>query len=148
MTHYIRILFEQLKRKADKQEKLDIMSWYIFTTFDTIGDLCFNETFQALETGEYHAWMKTVLAGIKNGRWIRLQHAYPVMTWLTRAIKLMTSGQTHLNSAREEHLRYTARKTQQRLADSQPRDDIVTPVSIITLATLRFPLAIITSLVH
>ncbi|KAI0009074.1 cytochrome P450 monooxygenase-like protein [Xylariaceae sp. FL0662B] len=130
MTHYIRILIDQLKRKVDGPEKgkVDIMSWYIFATFDTIGDLCFNETFQALETGTYHPWMKTVLAGIKNGRWIRLQHAYPFLTWMTRTYKFLTSGQSHLNIAREQHLKYTAQKTQKRLADTKPRDDIVTPI--------------------
>ncbi|KAH8165590.1 hypothetical protein CIB48_g2662 [Xylaria polymorpha] len=130
MIHYIRILMQQLKSHVNDSDdgKIDIMSWYIFTTFDTIGDLCFNETFQALETGSYHPWMRTVLAGIKNGRWIRLQHAYPALSWIMGLRKFVTSGQSHLNSDREKHLEYTHRKTKQRLADTQPRDDIITPI--------------------
>jgi len=139
MVSYIKTLIKQLKDRVGSPggDRVDIMSWYIFTTFDTIGDLCFNETFGALETGTYHPWMKTVLGGIKNGRWIRLQHAYPGLAYAMRAYRFLTSGQSHLNSAREEHLKYTARMTQKRLADKSERDDIVTPVRSFAVPVIK-----------
>ncbi|KAI9679680.1 MAG: hypothetical protein M1822_007286 [Bathelium mastoideum] len=131
MTHYIKILMSKLKHQVDgpAKGKVDLVSWYIFTTFDTIGDLCFNETFDALDTGSYHPWMRNVLAGIKNGRFVRLQRAYPFFTFFVQMYRLLQGSGANLNTAREEHLRYTAQMTRQRLtATNLERDDIVTPI--------------------
>ena len=48
-------LHEQIAGPADGV--VDIVRWYNFTTFDLIGDLCFGESFHALENGEYHYWV-------------------------------------------------------------------------------------------
>ena len=131
MVSYIDLLMKQLKKRVDGPEDglVDLMSWYIFTTFDTIGDLCFSEPFNALQTGKYDPWMVSVLNGIKNGRFVRMQRRYPVLAGIVRLLKWISSGSAMVNVSREKHMQITQEKTQRRLDESTPRKDIVTPVS-------------------
>lgn len=54
LTGYIDLLVSRLKEQSQIPtiDKVDIMSWYNFTTFDIIGDLVLGDSFRALENGQ------------------------------------------------------------------------------------------------
>lgn len=58
---YIDLLLLRLHEHGDGGNKaLDRMSWYIYTTFDVIGDLAFGESFGCLDNSAYHPWVKVI----------------------------------------------------------------------------------------
>ncbi|KAL8914332.1 MAG: hypothetical protein Q9171_001052 [Xanthocarpia ochracea] len=63
LTRYFDLLVSKLKQKIDgpEQGRVDLMAYYNFTTFDIIGDLTLGEPFGALETGEYHSFIKNIM---------------------------------------------------------------------------------------
>lgn len=61
VKHYVDLLIKNLRAKADGQERIDMVSWYNFTTFDVIGDLAFGKSFNCLEKGGYHPFVELVI---------------------------------------------------------------------------------------
>jgi len=130
MTGYINLLITQLKERVDgpDQGKVDLMSWYMFTTFDIMGDLCFAESFNALSNGKYHPWMINILNGAKNGSYVRMERAYPMIAGISRLAKQIFSPSSKLNTSRAEHMRYSLEKTEARIDNDTDRKDIMTRV--------------------
>ena len=62
ITHYLDLLIEKLHQQivSTAQGKVNFVQWYNFTTFDILGDLCFDESFGALENGQYHSWVANI----------------------------------------------------------------------------------------
>lgn len=54
IQEYVSLLIQKLRERVD--QKVDIMAWLNFTTFDLMGDLAFSENFKCLEKGEYNPW--------------------------------------------------------------------------------------------
>ncbi|MCJ1355500.1 MAG: hypothetical protein MMC33_005492 [Icmadophila ericetorum] len=130
ITGYIDLLISQLKKRIDGPErgKVDMMSWYMFTTFDIMADLCFAESFNALATGEYHPWMRKILNGAKNGSYVRMERAYPMLAGLSQLAKQIRHPTAKLNTARAEHMRNAIEKTEARVRMNTDRKDIMTPI--------------------
>lgn len=68
---YTNLLIGRLQERVDSAGKgwaeVDVCAWYYFTTFDTIGDLLFGESFHSLDNSEHHPWVKSIFPGIKFG---------------------------------------------------------------------------------
>ena len=129
MTNYIELLINQLKKKVNAgQGKQDIMSWYMFTTFDIMSDLCFAEPMNALANESYQPWIVTILNAAKNGSYVRLERAYPLLAGISHLYKKIYSGPSKLNTSRAEHMRYSIEKTESRMDSDMKRDDLMTPV--------------------
>ncbi|TVY78561.1 Versicolorin B desaturase [Lachnellula suecica] len=71
------LLIRQLKCVVTDQDKsaeknqdtgavVDIVRWYNFCTFDTIGDLGFGESFDSLKNAEYHPWVALIFNFLKG----------------------------------------------------------------------------------
>ena len=130
MTKYIELLISQLKKKVSAgQGKQDILSWYMFTTFDIMSDLCFAEPMNALANGAYQPWIVTILNAAKNGSYVRLERAYPLLAGVSHLYKKFFSGPSKLNESRAEHMSYSIQKTESRMGSDMERNDIMTPVS-------------------
>ncbi|OBT38851.1 hypothetical protein VE00_10578 [Pseudogymnoascus sp. WSF 3629] len=57
MKGYMDLFIQRLHENCDNgNSKLDIVSWYNWTTFDIIGNLMFGEPFDCLENVGYHPW--------------------------------------------------------------------------------------------
>ena len=58
MNSYFDLLIQKLNEKIDgpADGRVNIVRWFNFTTFDLIGDLCFDEDFDALKTEEYASY--------------------------------------------------------------------------------------------
>ncbi|PGH20117.1 hypothetical protein AJ80_03685 [Polytolypa hystricis UAMH7299] len=53
-------LMDNFHAYAKKGETVDIGKWFNFLTFDVIGDLAFGESFNCLETKQFHFWVALV----------------------------------------------------------------------------------------
>ena len=86
MKHHIDLLINNLKQKAARGERVDMVKWYNFATFDLIGDLAFGESFGCLESGGYHPWVAMIFGGFRlsnyNQALKRLPRLAPLISWL------------------------------------------------------------------
>lgn len=108
MNDYIDRFIAKMTEKASKQETLDIVSWYNFTTFDLIGDLAFGEPFGCLESGGYHPWVAMIFETIRNGVYYQLFQRYPMLKGLAPLVtpaKLIKSFQEHQELTKKTALR-------------------------------------------
>lgn len=128
MTQYFDLLVQRLKREIDGPAAgaVDLTRWYNFLTFDVIGDLCFGESFNALESGDYHFWMSNLFQGIKYARFLSIATFYePAKTILKLVVKFIPS----IQRGRSEHQRFTLLKTEKRLDAKTDRKDFMSYVS-------------------
>ncbi|OIW33137.1 cytochrome P450 [Coniochaeta ligniaria NRRL 30616] len=73
MKQYIDVLITRMHEMARKDEVVDMVKWYNFTTFDLIGDLAFGDnSFKCLDSGGYHPWVAMIFDGFRQ---ITLLHA-------------------------------------------------------------------------
>lgn len=56
---------------------LDMMTWFVWLTFDIIGDLSFGESFGCLEKQDYHPWIKAIRINIERSPWFQALGYYP-----------------------------------------------------------------------
>ena len=113
-------LRELINSAAEGSAAVDIESWYSFTTFDTIGDLCLGESFQSLENSEHHPWVKAILQGFKFGMLLTFfDHfgARELVRWLLPR---------SLNAKANLHAEYTRRKIDRRIQKKPARPDFMT----------------------
>jgi Cytochrome P450 len=77
VQYHVDLLIRQLKGLVDNQQNavekdgqsgvtVDIVRWYNFCTFDTVGDLGFGESFHSLESAAYHPWVSLIFNFLKG----------------------------------------------------------------------------------
>ncbi|KAF2228481.1 putative benzoate 4-monooxygenase cytochrome P450 [Viridothelium virens] len=127
LTNYFDLLVTKLKQQINgpKRGVVDMMAYYNFTTFDIIGDLTLGEPFGALESGEYHAWIRNVFESIKFLGVLRLAANYPAVGML---LKLLTIFKPSLGAKRAAHMEFTRLKIEKRLERESNRKDFLTYV--------------------
>lgn len=115
----IRCLTDQI-RQPNGSPDIDICSWYYFTTFDTIGDLCFSEDFHSLERAENHPWLAAVFKGVKMGKTLTAFDHFPPLGTVIRWCV------THVaqDSLRRD-FDWTCRKIDHRIAQKSARPDFL-----------------------
>ncbi|KAL8965071.1 MAG: hypothetical protein Q9197_006686 [Variospora fuerteventurae] len=125
LMYYFHLLVSKLKEQMDGPAagKVDIMSWYNFTTFDIIGDLVLGNSFQALENGRYHIWMRNMFQSIKFLGIMRFAAHYPA---IDRVFKLLLSAIPSVADLRKSHFDFTRKNTESRLDRDTDRKDFTT----------------------
>ncbi|KAF2822613.1 cytochrome P450 [Ophiobolus disseminans] len=122
LNSYVDLLVEKLHVKAVSGSPVDLMRWLNFTTFDIIGDLCFDESFHSLENEDYSFWVANIFKGLKIARMFRVFRAYPIVgTPIISPLKLFPQ----LARARQKHEQYTVDKTLRRLDSKTERKDFM-----------------------
>ena len=94
-------------------------------TFDIVADLCFGESFHALESGEYHSWVRNIFEAIKYGRIFPVASFYQPALYILRLLVAMFPS---IQKARDEHMTFSRLKTAQRLDMKTNRKDFMTYV--------------------
>ena len=98
------------------------MRYLNFTTFDILGDLCFADSFGALESEEYGSWVSGVFKALKMTRMFRVIRSYPAVGipffWLLKRFPAMIK-------ARERHQNYTVSKMDKRINTKTDRKDFM-----------------------
>ena len=124
ITHYLDLLIRKLHEQivSTGQGKINFVQWYNFTTFDILGDLCFDESFGALENGQYHSWVANIFKSMKIARMFRVFRAYPIVgKCVFTLLKLFPQA----TKAGAEHRSLTAQKTERRLDRQTDRKDFM-----------------------
>lgn len=115
---------------------VNLRNWYNFLTFDVIGDMCLGESFQALETGEYHHWITSIFEGLKFWRILRFGNTYPllgfVMHFLMKAVPAIAKE-------RDSFFKLPSVKVEKRMQDQTKRNDIMTYVRLLSRISLLYP---------
>ncbi|KAF4412517.1 Cytochrome P450 monooxygenase 1 [Colletotrichum fructicola] len=97
---------------------VDLKDWYIWTTFDVIGDLCFGEPFGGLERGRYDPWVAQLNSAGPISAWL---WTIKYLGWDRVLVRLMR----WLVLNRVELARRTTERLQRRMAMPTERLDLV-----------------------
>ncbi|KAK0757523.1 hypothetical protein N5P37_010250 [Trichoderma harzianum] len=122
---YIDKLVTALKTQCANQEKVDVVRWYNYTTFDIIGDLAFGEPFYCLEKSDYHPWVALIFSGVKNISFISVCSKHGALGMML-ALLLMPKD---LLAKGTEHRRLSIEKTRRRLDSGSSRPDFMTAMT-------------------
>lgn len=98
---------------------VDVDSWYNFTTFDTVGDLCFGESFSSLQTSLHHPWVQSIFKAIKFAILLTFFDHFGAMDlarWFFRKI---------LSTKVDLHAEFSRRKIEQRIQNKSARPDFM-----------------------
>ncbi|MCJ1282685.1 hypothetical protein MMC26_002010 [Xylographa opegraphella] len=127
ITQYMTMLISKLHNeiRGPTHGRVDIAKWYNLTTFDVVADLCFGESFHALESGVQHPWVSNIFKGVKLARFLRLARAFPsfgaVLMFIVSFIPAVVKGA-------RTHRMYTIQRTEKRLAMKTNRKDFMSYV--------------------
>ncbi|MCJ1388900.1 hypothetical protein MMC18_001751 [Xylographa bjoerkii] len=127
ITQYMNMLISKLhdEIRGPAKGRVDIARWYNLTTFDVVADLCFGESFHALETGVQDPWVSNIFKGVKIMRFLRLARAFPsfgaTLMFIVSFIPAVVEGA-------KTHRMYTIQRTEKRLAMKTDRKDFMSYV--------------------
>ena len=123
ISQYFDLLIRKLHQQVEGPGggKVDMVKWFNLTTFDIIGDLCFDEPFGGLVSGDYHFWIANIFAGIKFSRYAHIGNSYPYVGMVIQSI-LNLAPQI---SGRTKHIKYTSDAADKRMATKTDRKDFM-----------------------
>ena len=116
-------LHEMLRRDISQANIVDITDWYMFTTFDIIGDLGFGETFHCLDNGAYHPWVAGLFNYFKIGTLFASLRFYPLVD--TLVARCMPSS---VAKSAEDNYQWAINKVHRRLNLETERDDFISQI--------------------
>ncbi|TGJ86836.1 hypothetical protein E0Z10_g1936 [Xylaria hypoxylon] len=68
IVKYVDLLMERLHQECDQgAKKLNLETWFNFTTFDIIGNLVFGQSFNCLKNADYHPWIDFIFKSVRSG---------------------------------------------------------------------------------
>ena len=76
LQHFTGLLIQRLRERVGGPENLqyiDMFEWYIWTTFDLIGDLSFGEPFNCLEAARFTEWVELVFNAFKTFAFVNIR---------------------------------------------------------------------------
>lgn len=98
----------QMRRLAAEGHAFNIGDWFCYFTFDTMGDLTFNESFGCLDRGDFHEWVDYLFHTIKDGAFIQATRRIAgTGTWLQVFLQRRFKG---MGEALGYHLKHTREK--------------------------------------
>jgi cytochrome P450 len=125
INRYIDTLLTELKARCANHEKVDVVRWYNYTTFDIIGDLAFGEPFYCLEKSDYHPWVALIFSGVKNLSFMSVCSKYGTLGILLALVFVPKD----LPAKGREHRRLSIEKTRRRLDSGSSRPDFMTALT-------------------
>ncbi|KAL8827067.1 MAG: hypothetical protein Q9170_007163 [Blastenia crenularia] len=125
LKRYTDLLITKLHEQMPSTEKpsatLDITQWYNYTTFDTVGDLCFNEPFHSLDNSADHLWVQAIFRGLKFGMLLSAFQQLPPMPALVNWLMPQS-----LKKKGDEHWDWLRQKIARRIETKTKRPDFMT----------------------
>lgn len=116
---YVDLLIQGLHQRA-KEGPQDMVAWFNWTTFDIIGDLTFDQSFDCLRNQAYHEWIPFVFGSVK-AIMIRSELArYPLITRLR-----MWLDREKILAAREKGFKFATERVDHRMASATDRLDFL-----------------------
>lgn len=122
IMNYVDLFVSQLKKQTQGNvAKVDIKSWFNFTTFDITGDLMFGESFHCLDDSKLHPWIELVFQSIKVLVYLGAINSFP---WVATALDRLVPKSVKQMAL--DHFNLGAQKVDQRLAMQTERSDFMT----------------------
>lgn len=114
---YVDQLIGALGNVADSKKPTNMAAWFTYTTFDMIGDLCFDEPFGCLDAGNDTEWSRSVVHIAAAGAYEQAtRRVAGVGTWLQgQMAKWLIPG--FYRKWRIMHFTNSTQKTKRRIAD-------------------------------
>ena len=116
---YVDLLIQRLHENYRKGPA-NMASWYIYTTFDVIGDLAFGEPFGCLGNSDYHPWVKLIFGTAKFGTVLQFMAHYPLFKKT-----LMSMIPKSAMKEFEEHNELMKAKLAKRMESGKERPDLI-----------------------
>ena len=111
MKVYVDLMIGKLRGVAAAGLPVDMVMWYNFTTFDSIGDLAIGKSFGCLNNSHYHSWVSGIFKAIKIGPYIRAMAQYTDIQRLMRVL-----APSSVKEARAKHEEYVKVNAQERIS--------------------------------
>ncbi|KAI4177418.1 MAG: hypothetical protein LQ343_000399 [Gyalolechia ehrenbergii] len=125
LQRYTDLLVTKLHEQIPSPEKasvtIDISKWYNYTTFDTIGDLCYNDPFHSLENSADHPWVAAIFSGLKIGILTTAFDHFPPMSALVD--RMMPQA---IKDKSMRHFAWSQQKIARRIETKTNRPDFMT----------------------
>ncbi|KAI9150849.1 Cytochrome P474 monooxygenase [Paramyrothecium foliicola] len=120
INSYVDLLIRRLEEHSDNGWKpIDMRAWFIFTSFDIIGNLAFGSDFGCLEYSRFHPWVHSIANNFRESeKWRYLSQVFPLsfITWMVRWG--IFKSQTDL-------MLYTKQKVEERVNFGVERPDLI-----------------------
>lgn len=103
VLEHVNRLMECLRNAINEDNACqDLVRWFMWATFDIVGDLAFGESFGCLEKCAWHPWTETVIAGFEAGMLISSIRRYVPLTLALRLVprKMMEKRDAHFAFAK------------------------------------------------
>lgn len=125
ITGYVDSLIQKLRSIVDDggEGKVDLKSWFNYTTFDITGDLMFGESFQCLEDRQLHPWIALIFNSIKILSFMGAANQFP---WLNAILQSLIPRS--LKQQELDHFNLGAEKVDRRLKMGTDRPDFTSAV--------------------
>ena len=121
LQKYSDLLIQRLRDQPNLQDgTLDICSWYNFTTFDVLGDLCFGESFHCLEGADNHPWVASIFKGVKAAQLLTLFHHFPPLNSVVKVILPRL-----IREETQKSFAFTRDRVNKRIASKSDRPDFM-----------------------
>jgi cytochrome P450 len=120
---YVDLLIGKLKERGSKGEKVDMVKWYNFTTFDIMADLTFGEPLQLLQESKYTPWVATIFGHINYISIVTVIRQWGLERLVAMCLPLKSAEK------RKIHMKYSSDRVDKRLARKTDRPDIWTYIT-------------------
>lgn len=129
------VFVRQMRKYGGDRKPVNFREWFNFFTFDTIGDLSLGEDFRALESGEYHFWVRDIFTALKMWRVLRFGEMYSLIGWLLNA---MIKLSPHFTEKRDAFFKLPITRVEKRLERQTDRKDFMSYVSFSLVSKFFF----------
>lgn len=122
---HVNTLVDQLKKQDEgpARGKVDLAKWYVWTTFDVIGDLAFGESFDCLKENNFHPWVASLTVLLRTVVFASIASRFPLVG---RILRLFVTKD--MVQKREDHQRWSAEKVNRRIETGSSRPDLLSYV--------------------
>jgi cytochrome P450 len=125
LRSYVELLVAKITNlvSLDAMTRIDLVSWYNFTTFDIMADLTFGESLGLLEQSAYTPWVRAVFGSVKMTMLLQASRKFPALSYLlAKAVPAAVKEKKRL------HIAHSIERVEKRLATPSERPDIWTYV--------------------
>lgn len=124
LKQYVDTLVSKLSEMSkDVDNKVNVVDWYNFTTFDIMADLTFGEPLHQLDNSSYSTWVRAIFSTFK---FVTLQQSVRAIPSLEALLlKFMPKS---VEEKRTKHMEFASERVDKRLQMKTDRPDIWTHV--------------------
>ncbi|KAG9527480.1 benzoate 4-monooxygenase cytochrome P450, partial [Aureobasidium melanogenum] len=126
ITEPIDLFIDQIGKKGDCPQGIDIVMWFNLMTFDIIGSLAFGESFGGLESAKFHEWIQLAVGSMKQGALGDSLGRYPTIAALVK--RLFPGIIDKILQDTRKHEAHTINLVRRRLKKDSDRPDFLTRI--------------------